>query len=282
MKKVCLLMLSFIFFLILPVFAEEKIPDWLKRVEVSGQWETDKQPTVYFQTVQPLYQALDEIDNVFIQPRLSLRGGDFSGNLGFGYRKLASQNLLLGLNVFGDYADLHEHYRLGLGAEALSRILEARLNGYFGVSSKRVVDETLTAITYEKIADGLDFELGMPMPYLPWLKFYTSGFFYDFSKFNDKVGWKNRLEAKLNEAVCLELYTWDDNKGERECGGRVRINLAFDKFSDFKDTLKFSQEIFPKKELKEQLLIPVERNYDIVVEKWTESPTAKIEIGRGW
>lgn len=281
MKKIGMLIMPCLCFLVSSVFAEEKIPDWLKRVEVSGEWETDKHPTMYFQTVQPLYQTLDEIDNVFIQPRVSLRAGDFSGNLGFGYRKLASENVLLGLNVFGDYADLHEHYRLGLGAEALSQILEVRLNGYFGVSSKRIVEETATSTTYEKVADGLDFELGLPIPYLPWLKFYTSGFFYDFSRFNDKVGWQNRLEAKFNDALRLEFYTWDDNKGEREYGSKLRCNIAFDKFADFKEILAFSTQPFPKKDLSEQILIPVEREYDIVVEKWTESPTVKIEIGRG-
>ena len=263
------------------LFSQE-IPEWLKRVELSFQYESDKKPTFYFQTVQPIYQSLDKIDTFFYQPRISLRSGDLTYSLGVGYRKLLSENLLLGANIFGDYQDLHEHGRVGIGFEALGQILEARLNGYFGMTTKRVVEETPSVTIYEKVADGLDFEVGAPVPYLPWLKLYTSGFWYDFDKFSDKKGWKTRLEAKLNDAVSLEFYTWDDNKGEQEYGGKVQVNLAFDRLRDFKDVFKISDEPFQKQNLEEKLLVPVERNFDIVVEKWRESKTGNItvEVGR--
>jgi hypothetical protein len=258
----------------------QDIPDWLKRVELSTQYESDKHPTFYFQTVQPLYQSIDKTDVFFYQPRVSLKAGDLTYNLGVGYRRLVNENLLLGVNLFGDYEDLHQHGRLGVGFEALGQILEARLNGYVGITTKRVVEESGTSATYERVADGLDFELGAPIPYLPWLKFYTSGFWYDFDKFSDKKGWETRLEAKLNEAVLLEFYAWDDNKGEREYGGRLRFNLAFDRLVDFRDVFILADEPFPEKDLTEQILIPVERNFDIEVEKWTESAGFTIEVGR--
>lgn len=259
-------------------------PEWLKRVEFSTEYETDKHPTFYFQTVQPLYESFDNAETVFYQPRVSLRAGDLTYNLGVGYRNVVSDNLLLGCNLFGDYQDLHEHARLGIGLEALGQVLEARLNSYLGVlTTKRVVEENASSTTYERVADGLDFELGAPVPHLPWLKFYSSGFWYDFDKFSDKKGWKSRLEAKPTECLALELYTWDDNKGEQEYGGKVRFNVAFDKLSDFKEIFKRSDKSFPKKDLKKQLLIPVERNFDIVVEKWTESKIGgvAVEIKRG-
>jgi len=263
------------------LFSQET-PEWLKRVELSFQYESDKKPTFYFQTVQPIYQSLDKIDTFFYQPRISLRGGDLTYSVGVGYRKLLSENLLLGANIFGDYQDLHEHGRVGVGFEAIGQILEARLNGYFGVTTKRIVEDTLTSITYEKVADGLDFEIGSSIPYIPWLKLYTSGFWYDFDKFQDKYGWKTRLEAKISKALSLEFYTWDDNKGEQEYGGKVQVNLAFDRLRDFKDVFKLAKEPFPKKNLEEKLLMPVERNFDIVVEKWSESKTGNVtvEIGR--
>jgi hypothetical protein len=116
---------------------------------------------------------------------------------------------------------------------------------------------------------------------VPWLKVYGSGFWYDFDKFDDKYGWKSRLEANLNKALRLEFYTWDDNKGSEEYGGRLRCYLAFDTLSDIREAFKLSGEAFPKKDLKKQTLIPVERNFDIVVEKWSESAGMTIEIGRG-
>ncbi len=259
----------------------EDTPEWLKRVELSTQLETDKQPTFYFQTVQPFYQSLDKVDTVFYQPRISLRGGRTTYNLGLGHRRIVQDNLILGANLFGDYQDLHEHGRLGLGLEALGDILEARLNSYFGVSGKREVADTSTSTTYEKAVDGLDYELGAPLPYLPWLKFYASGFWYDYEKASDKEGWKTRLEAKPNECITLEFYTWDDNKGEQEYGGRIRLYIAFDKLADFKETFKFSDEKFPKKDLTEETLVPVERNFDIVVESWTEDKNGNVTVSIG-
>jgi hypothetical protein len=126
----------------------------------------------------------------------------------------------------------------------------------------------------------LDAELGFPIPYLPWLKIYGSGLWYDFKKFDDRTGWQSRLEAKVNEALRLEFYTWDDNKGDQEFGGRIRINWAFGSIFDFKDLFNFSSEAFPKKDLKEDLLIPVERSYDITVEKWQETNGLTVEAGR--
>lgn len=265
------------------VFASEE-PDWLKRISLNAEIETDKQPTFYSETVQPLHQSLDKVNTYFIQPRVSIRGGDFTYNLGAGYRKLQSENLLWGINIFGDYADLHEHGRAGVGFEALGQKVEARLNSYFGVTSKRIVEEQDGIVSnYERVADGYDIELGTPVPYAPWLKIYGSGFFYNFRKANDKFGWKSRLEARITDWSVVDLYVWDDNKGETELGGKVELRIPFDKWSDIKEAFRISNAPYVKKDLTESALIPVERNFDIVVEKWSETPTGNVtvSVGRG-
>src|SRR3989338_6949754 len=104
------------------------VEEWLDRGEISAQYETNQKPRVYFQTVQPLYQDYDKENTVFIQPRGSLQEGDATYNLGSGYRRLVSENLLLGVNVFGDYAAENYHGRVGIGLEALGQVLEARIN----------------------------------------------------------------------------------------------------------------------------------------------------------
>ena len=87
------------------------------------------------------------------------------------------------------------------------------------------------------------------------------------------------MEAKLNDAVTLGFYTWDDNKGEQEYGGSLSFNLAFDKLSDFKKAFRLrSDEPFPRKDLTEQVLIPVERDFDIVVEKWVENKAGNVTV----
>ncbi|MBI4309745.1 MAG: inverse autotransporter beta domain-containing protein, partial [Candidatus Omnitrophica bacterium] len=277
---------AFAFFslFISPVSAQNNdkdFPAWLKRIELSTKVETHQKPTVYFQTVQPLYQDEGKINTFFIQPRINKRVDKTTYNFGTGYRRMASQNLILGLNVFGDYQDLHQHGRVGVGAEALGQILEARVNTYFGVTGKRNVEESSSVTVFERAADGVDYELGAPVPYVPWLKVFGSGFWYDLDKFSDKVGWKGRLEARLSTNIRAEFFTWDDNKGSQEYGGQLRFSVAFNTWKDIRDAFKFSDQPFPTKDLSEQILDPVERNFDIVVEKWTETPAGlTVEAGR--
>ena len=268
-------------------FAEESSesqssqPEWLKRIETSVQLETDQKPRIYFQTVQPLYQDVEKENTVFIQPRMSQQNNVYTYNVGFGYRKLASDNLLLGINVFGDYRKQNSHGRTGIGLEALGQALEARINSYIGVTEQREVLQASSSTTLERVANGLDYELGTAIPYMPWLKAYGSGFWYDFNNSSDKKGWKSRLEARLNDSLRLEFFTWDDNKGEQEFGSRLRFNLAFNVFADILGAFKFSQEPFPQKDLREEMLIPVERHHEIVVEKFIRTSAGlTIEAGR--
>jgi hypothetical protein len=259
----------------------ESYPDWLKRINFSAEWETNKHPTFYFETVQPFYQSEDEDRTFFYQPRVSITAGDYTYNLGIGYREVPSEDFLWGINLFGDYEDLHEQGRIGFGYEIFTQRLEGRLNSYFGLTTKRIVEEEDNASsTFEDVANGFDYEMGAALPYLPWLKFYVSGFWYDFKRFDNKVGWKTRLEAKLSDALILEFFTWDDNKGQQEFGGKAECRLAFDKFSDFKEIFKIAEEPFPNRDFKKAMLIPVERDFDIVVERWTESANFVIEVGR--
>ncbi len=260
---------------------DQNLPEWLKRVELSIKAETDKKPTFYFQTVQPLYQDGDQINTIFIQPRLSLRDERGMYNLGMGYRKLVSENLVVGINVFGDYQELHRHGRLGVGLEALGQVLEARINTYFGdITNKKTVSVMGSSTTIERVADGGDFEIGSQVPFLPWLKVYGSGFWFDFKDFSDARGWKSRTEAKLNPYLKLEFFTWDDNKGDREYGGQVRMNFAFYSVGEIFNSVKFADEPFPKKDLRQILLLPVERQFDIIIEKKIKSNGFVVEAGR--
>jgi len=281
-RKGVILALVVVFSLAVFSYAQE-IPEWLKRTEFSFQYESDQKPTFFLQMVQPIYQSWDKVDTWFIQPRISYKSTSSTYNLGLGYRRLYSPALILGANVFGDYEARDEHARAGIGLEALGKRMEARLNGYFGLTSKREVESDSTFSTYERIADGADFEIGTPVPYFPWLKVYASKFWYDYKKSSDRNGWKTRLEARPLEGLCIEGYLWDDNKGEAEYGTELRFKIAFADFtlSSFLEGIKPSIEPYPERDLEEMLLEPVKREYEIVLEKWTEKANADIEIYRG-
>lgn len=257
------------------------LPDWLKRTNYAVSVETDQKPRVYFETVQPLYQSDDQVDTVFTHDRISLQDERGTYSAGVGYRRLFNEDFLGGINTFFDYQDLHRHYRQGIGLEALTKTIEVRANSYFGLSSKRLVDDTTN--TYEKAASGGDIEVGIPVPYLPWVKVYGSYYRYFFQHSSDMSGWQERLEFSPYKFTTINFITYDDNKGSREYRMDGRINLAFDSFApkSMLSAFKVSDEPMPGVDLKQKTLARVERNFNIVVEKWAVTPGGlTIEIGR--
>jgi hypothetical protein len=238
---------------------------------------------VYIETVQPLYQDFDKSNTVFTHGRMTFQDERGTYSLGFGYRRLLSEELLAGANTFFDFQDLNKHYRAGFGLEAIGKKLEGRLNTYFGLSPTRKIWETATAAQYEKVVDGFDMELGGPIPYLPWLKLFGSYYYYDFKKFSDMDGWKIRGEIKPVECLTVNLEVYDDNKGDTEYRVDGRINLAFNDFTlgSLLSAFKLAREPYPEVDLRERTLDRVERNFNIQVEKWVEGATATIEIRRG-
>lgn len=145
MKKNALSILLLVF-AATSLFAEEQqVPDRVRRVELSGQWETDQKPVFYFQTVQPLYQDSSKENAFFVQPRVALQDDEYTYNMGLGYRRLAWEHCILGMNVF----------MTGIGLEALGRIWEMRVNGYIGVTEQREVLQATASTTYERVANGV-------------------------------------------------------------------------------------------------------------------------------
>jgi adhesin/invasin len=266
------------------VFAEDKIPDWLKRVDYGVTLEGEEKPRIYLETVQPIYQSEDKINTIFTHDRFSFQTGRGTYSFGLGYRRLLlSESLLLGVNTFFDYQDLYKHYRQSVGLEALTSIAEARLNYYFGLSPKRIIEQTSASTIYEKAVDGLDAEFGAPIPYLPWLKIYGGLYYYDYEKFKNKEGWKLRGEIKPMDYLTINLETFDDNKSTREYRTDLRFNLAVVDFTPKRihEALAIPKSPFPKTDLKEKTLCRVERNFNIEVETWKEAGSATVEIKRG-
>jgi len=268
-------------------FAEQRqdIPDWLKRVNYGIDIGTDQKPIWYFETVQPLYQSPSRDRTLFIQPRANKQGHDETYNLGLGYRWLTDEeNVLLGLNTFYDYTEEHSHYRIGFGIEAIGKVVEGRLNTYWGLSGERKVEETSTSTTYEKVVDGADIEFGGPfIPYIPWLKLYGSGYWFNHKHFSDREGW--RLRLRLNPIKCMnaDLIVWDDNKGDREIRLDISVRIPFDTWEDFKEAFRLADEKYVDRDLRKQMLVPVERDWEVKVEKWTKNKVggAIVEIKRG-
>jgi len=237
------------------------------------------------ETVQPLYQTEDRTHTFFTHDRISVQDERGTYSFGLGYRRLLlNENLLVGINNFFDFQDLHKHYRTDVGLEAITKYLEFRTNSYFALSPKRLVAEDSVSQTYEKVVNGGDVELGGPIPYLPWWKIFGSYYRYDYRKFKDKQGWRLRSEIKPFKYITFNLETYDDNKGKREYLMDTRFNLVFDSLTSksILSAFGFNKEPFAEVDLKKRTLDRVERNFNIEVEKWRESGGAIFEVGGRW
>ncbi len=262
----------------------DRHPEWVKRAEYSMQWETDQTPIIYFETIHPIYQDPSKTNTYFIQPRISIQRLRGIYNFGIGYRRLLlDDNLLAGINTFYDNEYRHRHERVGVGVEAIGKRAEIRFNSYFGVSRTYIVQESPADTLFEKAVDGVDFEVGTPIPFLPFAKIFHRGFWYDFKKSTKNMqGDQWRLELKPSKHLTVDMETFNDNKGEREYRGRVAVKFFFHSFSPraLLADLRAKKAPYRDVDLGERTLDFVERSMTIQVEKWKDVGGVSVEVGR--
>lgn len=259
-------------------------PDWLKRTTVGAIIESDQKLRYYIETVQPFYQSAGKKDTVFTHIRISEQDAYGTYSAGVGYRRLLfNNNLMAGINTFFDYQDPNQHYQQGVGLEAIGTFAELRANGYFGLSPARKVAEPGT---YEQARDGFDVEFGVPVPYLPWMKVFGSCYWYDFKKGPDMEGWRSRAEIKPLSFMTLNLETYDDNKGPQEWRADVRVTLWVESFAPkdiFAALASSFKTVLPEVDMRERTLDRVERQFKVVVEKWSDGGGTggfSVQVGR--
>ncbi|MBF0511092.1 MAG: inverse autotransporter beta domain-containing protein [Candidatus Omnitrophica bacterium] len=263
-----------------------EIPDWLKRTNYAAYVGTDQRPIYYLETVQPLYQSADKIDTVFTHTRVSIMDGRGTYSPGLGYRRLVfNNNLMLGVNTFFDYQDLHREYRQGVGLEAITQTAELRVNSYFDLSPVRTISDDGNTTVFEKVVNGGDVEIGTPVPYLPWIKIFGSYYRYAYRYTSDMSGWQERVQFSPFPFTTINFITSEDNAGPREYRMDGRITLRFDTLTlkSLLSMFKFTQTAYPSVDLSTRTLDRVERNFNIQTERWStskSSPGVTVEIGR--
>ena len=153
--------------------------------------------------VSPLSDINDTKNVTFTQGSIYLSDNDTETfNLGVGQRKLLdNENLMLGANLFYDHELSSNHRRASFGIEAITSVGSLRANQYYGISGWKLVDDI-----QEKALDGHDFEVGAPLPYLPWANFYLRTFEWEgASGAADLKGDEMSLEAKLPFGLNVEV-----------------------------------------------------------------------------
>ena len=246
------------------------VPDWAKRTSINIQVEEEFKPLVELETVQPVYQ-FNENDMWFWQFNFSNRNSLNTVNFGTGYRNIITPELMLGINTFYDYQQDNKHRRWGVGFEAIGKKYEARVNRYLGLSSKKEVE----AGVFEEVVDGWDAEIGGKVIPNSDLKLFAQYSVWEGIQKDDYKQRSVRATYPLNDSMSFELkYTDDDKKQGNLDDSRfsAQLSIALGKKSSKSQNLDRSEN------LKDKLLIPVQRNNEIMVER---TVGARVTIGRG-
>jgi hypothetical protein len=261
--------LSLVNSLLNKVEASDTAPDWMKRTTVDLSVEKGYKPTWSLETIQPIYQHSSN-DMYFWQFNAATRNDIETYNLGFGYRNIINPDLMLGINSFYDYQQTNKHKRWSIGAEAIGQTIEFRTNRYMAISDKLEVEAGI----FEQALDGWDVELGGTIPNTELRTFATYTVWDGVTK-DDLKQKALRVEYPLNDSMKFEVgYTADNEKqGDLEkTRWNAQLSIAFGAKT------ASSQNIATSTNLKDKLLIPVQRENEIVVER---TVGAVITVSRG-
>ena len=243
------------------------LPDWVQRIEVTGNFSLNGWRGLELMTVQPLWQGADSA--LFTQlSAINYRMFDrqrFATNAGLGYRQLLlDRKLLVGGNIFYDHEFLQGHHRMGIGAEVKYGPLDFSANGYFGLNERHTDDGSL-----ERVPNGVDVELGTQVPYLPWAKAYAKYYAWDHKLDSTPVrGAQFSAEANLHRYLSVEGGARHDLSGHNEGFFMLRVRLNRDTMPGLLDGAPLIDErAFVPRDLGKQLLVKVRRENRIVLER---------------
>ena len=201
--------------------------------------------------------------NYFIQFSLNstekLNDERYTGNLGFGTRRLSDdKNLLTGLNLFFDYDD-EENARGSVGVEVKNAVLQFTSNYY-----KKIDNGT----EFEKVLDGYDIQLTSQVPYLHWANMFVNTYKWYGVERDDVEGRKYGSELSLTPSLNLEIV-YDDKrlKGLKD-EYYARLSYIYPPRTTGPTVLDGVSRIIweEEKDMSDELLTKVKRNNRIFVE----------------
>lgn len=176
------------------------------------------------------------VDLVFVDVRgyaaYNNLGDGLGANLGVGYRRYVQPwNTIFGISAWGDIDGAHNksYYQAGVSGEIITPVMEYRVNGYIGLGRMTNVLSQGTAFNRpffqqyfayvnnykvtENLYQGVDAELGGPVPYLGrrGVNGYVGGYWLTNHAAGSTAGVKLRGQIFVHEDVQLGLeYRYDD------------------------------------------------------------------------
>jgi len=195
-------------------------------------------------------------------------------NLGLGIRHRPNDISMVGANAFWDYRMTdysNAHSRLGLGGEYFWKDFEFRNNWYMAITDEK--DVTVKGVSYkERVVPGWDVELGYRLPNNPELALFVRGFNWDYKHTQDNSGLEGSISWQATPHVGLEAWVSNEISA-----ASTKLNSKLpgtdETFFGLRMNLTGSPVIFYKKDYKKnmitQLIQPVKRKYDVLLERST-------------
>ena len=203
---------------------------------------------------------------LFGQGGLVIRDEKEGANIGLGYRFMAQQDLLLGVNAFYDYLSDPDVGRWSVGAEARSSWLDLYANWYQGTGDDREGD------TLYYSPDGWDIEVAAHLPDTPWIEAAASYYTWDGERGQDDLeGQRYRLSFKPSTLVGIGFEYDSPDEGDGSWGVEFDLNYQFG--VPLSEQLNFSGNQ-GKLDLWSRRYEKVEREYAIRVREQRTAPAA--------
>ena len=146
---------------------------------------------------------------IFNQNSLNLHNNDQLINLGIGHRTLLNDDkVILGFNIFFDYAFDDAHQRNGAGFEVISSVFDLRSNIYDSSSGIQIVSEGVT----EEAMDGWDARLDYHLPVNANARIFAGLFEFENGTGSFEVEGEKYGLNLISSNIDLEVGYVDDNK----------------------------------------------------------------------
>ena len=226
----------------------------IKYLDISLNLQEKLKPTYEIKSVNKLKEENNSA--WFNQTNIISHDSDTTINFGLGRRQLLNnETIMTGFNGFLDYQFDEEHFRKGLGFEAISNSLDLIGNYYDGISGFKKTDEGK-----EKALDGFDLKLNFHLPNNKNTDLFAQLFQWEnpnstYKEEGEKIGFSTIIGNFSFTAGYL-----DDNKDNDGYFGNIKLFIPLGGEEVIK---KEGDEI--KNSLREKLYMPVQRENKIKV-----------------
>ena len=231
----------------------------VKYLDIQVEVQDSLNPAISITNVNRLFENTNSA--FFNQNTLTHNKDEQTINFGLGYRTLLNDDkLLLGANIFYDYAFDDNHRRIGAGIEAISSVFDLRGNIYEAESGIT----TLTDGSSEEALDGWDARLDYHIPV---------GF--DLRLFGTYFDWENKAKTYENKGeqyglagqyglVKFEVGYRDEEDKKKDAFAKISMVIPLGSVASSGVIPRWAFELVS---VRDQMYEPVERENRIRVVK---------------